>query len=226
MKKILTIISAVLVFLCFGATAFAANGSFTSSPSANKAPVLVEYDNETPECTATIVVCAYADRHTLDDAAKANLEAAYATIASTSDLGTLGYGVKTMANSLNVTTNHLYVRDLFEISYEDCVGHEDHANFTITVKPSSVMNYAGILHYDNGVWELVESTVTKDGEITIQVDDLSPFAIVVHDGSVGAGNASNQVGILSEKELKLFAAIFVAVSLFGILIVTNKMRNA
>ena len=88
------------------------------------------------------------------------------------------------------------------------------------------MNYAGILHYDNGVWELVESTVTKDGEITIQVDDLSPFAIVVHDGSVGAGNASNQVGILSEKELKLFAAIFVAVSLFGILIVTNKMRNA
>ena len=66
MKKILMAICMALMMLSVGVTAFAASGSFTSSPSANRAPTVVEFENASEDCTATIVIYAYADRDSLD----------------------------------------------------------------------------------------------------------------------------------------------------------------
>ena len=220
MKKILMIISMALMMLSVGVTTFAANGSFASSPSANRAPTLVEFENASEDCTATIVIYAYADRDSLDAETKAKLEAAYASVSSAKDLGKLGYSVKALANSLDLTTDQLYVSDLFDISCENCENHDKHESFTITVSPSSVVNYAGFLHYDNGEWKLLESTVTKDGKITFTVDDFSPFAIVVHDGSVVD---------VPEKDpdmvLKVLAAAIVGFSLIGVAIIAGKISK-
>ena len=90
MKKILMAIFMALMMLSVGVTAFAASGSFTSSPSANRAPTVVEFENASEDCTATIVIYAYADRDSLDAAAKAKLESAYASVAAAKDLGALG----------------------------------------------------------------------------------------------------------------------------------------
>ena len=83
------------------------------------------------------------------------------------------------------------------------------------------MNYAGLLHYDNGEWKLLESTVTKDGKITFTVDDFSPFAIVVHDGSMDDTPAKDP-----DMGLKVLAAAIVGFSLIGIAIIVGKINKA
>ena len=221
MKKILMAIFMALMMLSVGVTAYAASGSFTSSPSANRAPTVVEFENASEDCTATIVIYAYADRDSLDAATKAKLESAYASVAAAKDLGALGYGVKALANSLDLTTDQLFVSDLFDISCENCEDHDKHQSFTITVSPSSVVNYAGLLHYENGEWKLLESTVTKDGKITFSVDDFSPFAIVVHDGSMDDTPARDP-----DMGLKVLAAAIVGFSLIGIAIIVSKINKA
>ena len=224
MKKILTIISTVLMMLCFGVTAFA-TGSFTSSPGAKQEPSFVGSENASADCKAEIVITAYANRNTLETEAKAEIEAAYNTIASTSNLGTLGYGVNVLASSLGIDTDALFVSDLFGVSYDNCDEHALHKEISVTIEPSLVSNYVGVMCYKNGDWKLVEDAKLENGDLTFSVDEPAPFAIVVHDGSVGAvGNVPS--GAASDAELKLLAAAVVAVSMIIIAIVAGKIRNS
>ncbi len=221
MKKVLTIISIVLLLLCSGLSTFAASGSFTASPSAKQAPELVDSENTAEPCDAAVKVVAYAERDTLDAQAKTKLEAAYKDIASTNDLGTLGYDVKALANSLNYSSDQFFVSDLFAIDYTDCDAHTAH-QFDVTIEPVSTKNYVGILRYANGVWMLVDA-VCENGEISFSMDDPSPFAIVVHDGSVNAGN---QNGSFSDGEMKILAISLVCISLIGIGVIVNKLQKS
>ena len=223
MKKVLTIISIVLLLLCSGLSTFAASGSFTASPGAKQAPELVDSENVAEEkCEAEVKVVAYAERNTLNAQEKTKIEAAYQDIASTNDLGTLGYDVKALANSLNYSSNQLFVSDLFAISYAGCDVHEDH-EFVVTIEPDSTKNYVGVLRYANGVWVLVDDAVCENGEITFSMEDPSPFAIMVHDGSASAGA---QTGSFADSEMKVLAICLVCVSIIGIGIVVNKLRNS
>ena len=223
MKKVLTIISIVLLLLCSGLSTFAASGSFTASPGAKQAPELVDSENVAEEkCEAEVKVVAYAERNTLNAQEKTKIEAAYQDIASTNDLGTLGYDVQSLANSLNYSSDQLFVSDLFAISYAGCDTHAEH-EFVVTIEPVSTKNYAGILRYANGVWTLIDDAVCEDGEITFSMEDPSPFAIVVHDGSANAGN---QNGSFSDGEMKILAISLVCVSLIGIALVVNKLQKA
>ena len=223
MKKVLTIISIVLLLLCSGLSTFAASGSFTASPGAKQAPELVDSENVAEEkCEAEVNVVAYADRDTLDAQERTKMEAAYQAIASTNDLGTLGYDVKALANSLNYSSDQFFVSDLFAVSYADCDAHMSH-EFVVTIEPASTKNYVGILRYANGVWMLLDDAVCEDGEITFYMDAPSPFAIVVHDGGMHAGA---QTGSFADGEMKILAICLVCVSLIGIGIVVNKLRNS
>ena len=225
MKKILTVILAICMFACFCISAAAATGSFVSSPSANRAPTLVTFENASEDCVAEIKVSAYADRFEIGEDKAKELEAAYSSIAKTTDLGVLSPDLVALAEELGVPSEKLSVSDLFDVSAYNCESHDDHAEFTIKVKPASVKNYAGLIHYKNGEWEVVESKAEADGTITFTVDSFSPFAIVVHDGSIGAdANESFIDSILSkldlsEKELKIIAAGFLGISIFGIMII-------
>lgn len=223
MKKVLTIISIVLLLLCSGLSTFAAGGSFTASPGAKQAPELVDSENVAEEkCEAEVNVVAYADRDTLDAQERTKMEAAYQAIASTNDLGTLGYDVKALANSLNYSSDQFFVSDLFAVSYADCDAHMSH-EFVVTIEPASTKNYVGILRYANGVWMLLDDAVCEDGEITFSMDAPSPFAILVHDGGMHSGA---QTGSFADGEMKILAICLVCVSLIGIGIVVNKLRNS
>ena len=63
----------------------------------------------------------------------------------------------------------------------NCDGHEGHGGFSLLLKPDSLQGFVGLLHLNNGKWELVKNAkVEADGiRLSFSVDTLSPFAIVV-----------------------------------------------
>ncbi|MGN0691565.1 MAG: hypothetical protein ACI4K7_04360, partial [Oscillospiraceae bacterium] len=77
MKKVMAICLTLVMVMSLGIAAFAAPGSFISSPSMNKAPVLISYENESSDCTAKLILTAYADRKTLPENLCAMIEKAY-----------------------------------------------------------------------------------------------------------------------------------------------------
>ena len=180
MKKILAIMFACALALSLGLTAFA-SGAFVASPSAQRAPELVAAENASDACPAQIVITAYADRTSLDEAGAAAMAAAYAEIAAAADLGTMTPALAALADELGIPSTDLSVSDLFDVSYTNCEPHDEHGAFTVTVKPVSAENACGVLHYMDGEWELISCEV-EDGEITFVADSFSPFAIVVHNG--------------------------------------------
>ena len=189
MKKFVTVVFAALILVTSVFAAMAANGSFISSPSKSLAPVLVYAENESEECTAQVVITSYADRATLGDKAE-QLTDAYAAIAGTKDLGTMSADIAALAEELNISSTDFAVSDLFDISYVDCDGHEEHGAFTITIKPTTAENFAAMLHFTGSEWEVIEGEV-ENGEITFEAELLSPFAIMMHNGlPASSGNAT------------------------------------
>lgn len=191
MKKILTVAVIAVMLLIPAVSAFAANDSFVSSPSGILAPELIEGTNADKDCEAVVSISSYADRDQLPQEMREMLEAAYLSIAQTSDVGTLTDDVKDLAEELNITTDKLAARDLFDIHYSDCETHDGHSSFTVKLGFENLENYAGLLHYTDEGWELVESELKSNGELTFTVDSLSPFAVLVHDGTAVVEDNSN-----------------------------------
>lgn len=183
MKKIFALLVVVLVVAATTLVAFAAPGSFVSSPSNHQAPIFVKAENASDACEAVVKLTAYADRDKLSDADRAALEAAYASIVATTDVGTLSSALKNEAASYGISTADMNVSDLFDLSYAE-ESHEGHGAFDIVLKPAtSVKLVVGILHYTNGAWEFIEASAGEEGELCFTTDSLSPFAIVTHNGA-------------------------------------------
>ena len=187
MKKILTIVFAVLMMASLGVTTLAANGAFINSPSVTDAPVLVDYESEGKDCEGKVVLTSYNDRAALGEDGKAAMEAAYSSIATATDLGEVAEDLKAVAEDLEITSDKLAVSDLFYLSGSDCDNHGGHGNYSVTLKPGSAKNYAGVMFYKDGEWQLVEGE-KKGDEIIFEIADFAPYAIVVHDGSAAGPN--------------------------------------
>lgn len=192
MKKVLALCLTLVMVIAMSVPAFAGPGGFVSSPSGSSAPDLYEYSNTDHNCTATLVITSYADRHTLDDETREKLEAAYTEIANSTDITTLNADLAKLAKDMGIDGKKLAVSDLFDVSYHSCPSHSEHGAFHITIKPETLQKFVGLLHRNGDNWELLEAKV--EGEmLTFVVEDLSPFAIVV-DTSAGSpitGDFSN-----------------------------------
>lgn len=181
MKKIFAISFALIMSVVLTASAFAM-GAFVASPSAVEAPKLIAASSESIDCRAELVLASYTSRDTLDDAARAKMEAAYKSIKETDDLGKLNKELDALADKYKIDSKKLSVSDLFDLHHVGCTEHDSHGAFTITIKPNTLDNFIAIMHYNGTEWELLESSV-EYGELTFTVDDFSPFAIIAHDGS-------------------------------------------
>ena len=222
MKKILAAIFILVMSLCMTVTAFAAPGSFVSSPSAIQAPELVDYSNASSSCTAIVKVVAYADRSTLSAEGKETIETAYTQIVSTKDLGTLNADLAALAKNFGVDSTTFAVSDLFDITYSGCDTHSTHSSFTITIKPGVISNFVGLIHYTNSGWELVKDVKLENGEMTFTVNSLSPFAIVVHNGSVVEPEKTSWFDILL---IIIFCLIVLLIFIFLIIVILRKKRE-
>ncbi len=186
MKKIIIISLAIIMSFCMCFTAYAAD-AFVSSPSTNKAPVIVDVKVDSDACQGEIVVVPYADRDSLSAEDLAALEAAYASIKSSTDLSALCAALTDLASKLGVSVADLAVSDLFNMDYRNCdhATHKDeHGFFHITLEADTLKNFVALLHYDNGAWKVVEGAESDGETLTFKMDDFSPFAIVVNTGEV------------------------------------------
>lgn len=181
MKKVMAICLTLVMVMSLGIAAFAAPGSFISSPSMNKAPVLISYENESSDCTAKLILTAYADRKTLPENLCAMIEKAYDMIVGTDDLSTLNSGVADLAKDAGVKVTALSVSDLFDLRYVDCSNHDLHGSFRIVIESETLENFVCLLHYYNGEWSIVDiAKVTNNGKyLEFTAKEFSPFAIVV-----------------------------------------------
>lgn len=215
MKKTLIFLMVFVMALSVSVSAFAAPNGFTVSPGANMAPELVEYEKDSLDCLATLIITAYADRATLPEETRLELEKAYNDIISAEDLSSLSEELLALANTLGIDTKALAVSDLFDISYYDCDDHEGHGGFTLKLKPNTLQGFVGLIHFVDGKCVVVDNAkITADGlYLTFHVDSLSPFAIVVQteDSSEQPPNSGDNLP---------WGAIFMFVAATAVLAVT------
>ena len=186
MKKLVMISLAIIVVLGMSVSAIAATGGFIVSPSRNQAPELVEVKPSDDNCTAEVVITAYADRDQLSADDRAAIEDAYTKIMGAENIGVLNASIANVAENIGAKVENLAVSDLFDIQTSDCDGHGNHGEVTVTVKAETLTNFVCLIHYYNGEWIVMENAkVSEDGEhLTFGSNTFSPFAIVVNTGSI------------------------------------------
>ncbi len=180
MKKLIVIALALMMLASLSLTALADDGGFVSSPSNNKAPVIVDWE---ADCDTTIVVSAYADRTELPAELKAMMEAAYQDIKGAEDLTKLCAELAALAKALNISADKLAVSDLFDVRSLACEteGHSanNHGEIDVVLNADTLENFVGLLHYIDGKWVLVDNAKIEGENLKFAVDRFSPFAIVV-----------------------------------------------
>lgn len=194
MKKVMAVIMTLVMVISFGTVAFAAPGDFIESPSGQQAPIIVEYENESSDCTAKLILTPYADRDEMPADLRANFEKAYGIIAGTTDLSTLNSGIVDYAKKVGAKVSDLAISDFFDLRYEDCNNHNPHGSFRIVVEPETLKKFVCLLHYYNGEWTIVsDAHVTNDGKyLEFTAKEFSPFAIVVNTGSGSASGPADE----------------------------------
>lgn len=197
MKKLLTILMLSLLVLSLTFTVSA--DDFVQSPSANRAPTLVFGGSEEHPCDEPLIITAYGDRDQLPEDLKAMIEKVYSDIKSSKNLVGLCGALKDIAAEKEIPTANLAVSELFDI--RDVHGKVE-GTFDIVLKADALDNFVGLLHYNNGVYELIADAAVQevDGELhlTFSTDGLSPFMVVVDTGaSIPANNSGVLVAVLA-----------------------------
>ena len=222
MKKLVALCLTLVLALSLSVSALAAPGAFVASPSGNTAPELASFI--APEdCEADLKVISYADRHLLDAEIRLALEEAYKQIANVIENNDFSKALKALAQEKGMAASELSVSDLFDISYYDCGDHEGHKGFTITMKAETLENFIGILHMKDGAWENLEiKDWNKDAKtVTFFVETLSPFAIVVDNGS---GSSTPPTG--DSAMLMYLGVALVAAAALVVVLVNSKKQKA
>ncbi len=190
MKKVFTVVLAMVMVLTMGVSAFAATDSFFKSPSVNPAPDLEKVDNPNDGCTAEIIITPYSERDELDDESQKDIEDAYDTIKNNEDGSSLDEALEELADD-DHPVDALAISDLFDIDYTNCDIHDEHDPVTITITAETANNFVGLLVYVNGEWKIVDGTTVNKEEttLTFKAAEFGPYAIVVDtEGSPSTGD--------------------------------------
>lgn len=225
MKKVLAVFLMAVITLCAGINVFAGPGAFLISPSGNPAPILISSDYEDEDCTAQLVITAYADRDRLDISLKELLEKAYADIASTDDLTTLNSDIAELASEKNIKGSNLAVSDLFDISPVGCEIHEGHYSCDIVISSDTLHRFVALMHMDeNGQWIVVDNAkVTHSGEhLEFTVSSLTPFAIVVDTSEEGSSPETGDNSNIRAYVIMMFVSALV----IAVITVNGKKQRA
>lgn len=183
MKKALAICLALVIVVSAAMMVFAAPGGFVSSPSGNKAPVIITVSYEEGSCEPKIVVTPYSERESLENEKEEDMNEAYDEIAANKDLSALCSELSSIAESKNIPVSDLAVSDLFDVSAYHNGDHDYCGSITVKVSTETLRNFVALLHRDvDGTWEVVPNVIVdaEEGTLTFSADEFSPYAIVVN----------------------------------------------
>lgn len=179
MKKLFTIVLVLVMVLSLSVTVMAAPDNFVDSPSNNRAPIIVDCENEDEDCTANVVVVPFGDRDTLSDEHKQEIQNAYDQIIKTDDLTDLFTGLDSVLTPGTIKSD-LSVSDMFNMHYNDCDLHKEHGKFKITLSTETLKGFVGLVQIVDGKWQVVADAKVEDGKyLVFSAKDLSTFAVVV-----------------------------------------------
>ena len=221
MKKIAVIFLSLVMVVCLTLIAIASPGAFLNSPSRNAAPSNVSFVPASEDCTAALKITSYADRASLSADIVAEMEDAYNQIVTNKD-NAFTDALAKLAEQAGITVPELSVSDLFDISYFSCEHHAEHNGFTITLKAETIKSFVGLLHKNGDVWEIINVSEVNEVEntITFFVDELSPFAVIVDNGS---GAQAPQTG---DNTMVYLGVMAVAACALVVVLVAGKKRKA
>ncbi len=183
MKKALAICLALVIVVSAAMMVFAAPGGFVSSPSGNKAPVIITVSYEEGSCEPKVVVTPYSERESLENEKEEDMNEAYDEIAANKDLSALCSELSSIAESKNIPVSDLAVSDLFDVSAYHNGDHDYCGSITVKVSTETLRNFVALLHRDvDGTWEVVPNVIVdaEEGTLTFSADEFSPYAIVVN----------------------------------------------
>lgn len=217
MKKLLVLcLSLVIAFGASLGVSAASLGGFTSSPTANQAPVVEEAKDETG-AAVTIIVTPLSKKNNLSAANVATLEKAENEIRNNEDITAICKPLADVAKKADVKSENLAVSDIFDISKSDATAG---GKVTLSIKADTLKNFVALLHYKNNAWEVVENAKVENGVLTFTVDSFSPFAIVVDNA---AAQNSPQTG---DNGISVALAIIAIVSGAALTVCVKKSKIA
>lgn len=217
MKKLSVVVMAVVMVLALCLNVGAA-GWFVKSPSGNDAPIIIEFENEDPNCTASLTIIPYKDRVTLTDEEREEMEDAYDDIVNADDLGELCDALEKLADLAGVSIIDLAVSDLFYIDMDNCDVHYEHGKFKIKLDADTLKGFVGLMQMIDGEWVLVEDAVIdENGYLVFSADELGSFAVVVDKTkndttSPQTGDPTMEIAVYSSTAVVMLAAFAAVVA--------------
>ncbi len=182
-KKIVFLMTLVLIMSISVVNVAAATGGFVKSPSLNPAPELISAVSEGDNCNGRFVITPYDERDTLNEKERAEFEESYDDIKANPNLGNLTSDIGELAKKKNLDESKFAVSDLFHTHVEDCF-HKDgesHGKFDVELAADTLDKFVGLLHYSDGVWSIVDNaSINLDGHLVFEVEKLGSYAIVVN----------------------------------------------
>lgn len=185
MKKAFISVVAIIMVCFMSVSVFATNGGFMSSPSANRAPELVEVEWENGgEEDFDVRVTSYSDRHLLPQSASDALEQEYDNIRNSNDLTELCPDLTDVIANSGVSADDLAVSDLFNVGYADGKNVKN-GKGTFVLKSDNLENFVALLCFVDGEWKVVKGATVDGQNLTFKANlkGDTPFAIVVSGGS-------------------------------------------
>lgn len=209
MKKLSVFLSVVLIAALLGVGAFAA--PFVSSPGAAPGPELVEYESESADCTAELIITPFSHRDELDSDLRSMMMTAYNEIKSAGDITSLNKDLAGVAQRKGILTRNLAVSELFDVHYVHCDIHDAHGNFRIKISSESAEKFVALLHYYNGTWELIDNARVEGEYLVFSIKDFSPFAIVVDNSENVADTGAAETPLTGNMEGNIKIAVLATV---------------
>ena len=230
MKKMICLLTALVLCVCLAVPAFATEDGFVPSIGYQDGPAVEEAILNGEDVDSCVVVTTI----------KGAREQATDIKQSERDL-LLSVNEKLNNGDMKLPLNGDYViRELLDISfeYDDCRDDETHGSKDAQLKQPGVtlkvtldmdMNLSdseklSVLVYVDGAWKTVEAvTVHSNGDVTIVFEDICPVAFCV-ERKAAPGPSSPQTGDMNGEKLVLWGALMVVSAAAMAAVVINRRK--
>ena len=199
MKKILSVLLAVLLLASISVAAYAEN-FVNSVENAGTPEIEAVVDSEGNDVSALVKIVPYSQIDTLVEDDQAAMNAAYDSL-NAGKLADINADLAAAAGDKSIA-----VSDFFFLTSDEDVSFP----LKVTLRNSNLADFVSLLQYVDGAWNWIDAEVDGDA-LTFSIDAFGPFSIIVAGepaASAPTGEATPVVFIAGAVVLAAAAAFF------------------